>query len=201
MTRRMKIALLMVLLGCTTFLQTPLAQKNGRTQAGKGAGLIDDAALRKADERRGDWITHGRNYSETRFSPLNQINAGNIKQLGLAWSFDTETTRGLEATPIIVDGVMYTTGSWSVVFALDARTGTQLWKWDPQVPRSFGYKACCDVVNRGVAVYKGKVYVATLDGRLAALDADTGKVIWQVPTVDQSRPYTITAAPRVVKGK
>jgi quinohemoprotein ethanol dehydrogenase len=200
MTRQIKVALV-VLLGCTTFVQTPLAQKKARTPTAKGARLIDDAALRKADERRGDWITHGRTYSETRFSPLNQINAGNIKQLGLAWSFDTDTTRGLEATPIIVDGVMYTTGSWSVVFALDARTGRQLWKWDPQVPRSFGYKACCDVVNRGVAVYKGKVYVGTLDGRLVALDADSGKPLWEVVTVDQSLPYTVTGAPRVVKGK
>ena len=96
---------------------------------------------------------------------------------------------------------MYTTGSWSVVFAIDARTSKQLWKWDPQVPRTFGQKACCEVVNRGVAVYKGKVYVGSLDGRLAALNPDTGKLIWQVVTVDQNRPYTITAAPRVVKGK
>lgn len=201
MTRRIMIALLVVLLGCTTFLQTPLAQKKARTPAAKGARAIDDVALRNADERRGDWITHGRNYSETRFSPLNQINAGNIKQLGLAWSFDTDTTRGLEATPIVVDGVMYTTGSWSVVFALDARTGKQLWRWDPQVPRTFGQKACCDVVNRGVAVYKGKVYVGTLDGRLVALNAESGKPLWQVVTVDQSLPYTVTGAPRVVKGK
>lgn len=201
MTRRIRIALLVVLLGCTTFLQTPLAQKKARTPAAKGARLIDDAALRNADARNGDWITHGRNYSETRFSPLSQINAGNIKLLGLAWSFDTETTRGLEATPIIVDGVMYTTGSWSVVFAIDARTGEQLWKWDPEVPRTFGYKACCDVVNRGVAVYKGRVFVGTLDGRLVALDAETGKPLWKVVTVDQSLPYTVTGAPRVVKGK
>lgn len=201
MTRRIKIALLVVLLSCTALFQTPLAQNKARTPAAKGPRLIDDAALRNADARTGDWITHGRNYGETRFSPLNQINAGNIKQLGLAWSFDTETTRGLEATPIVVGGVLYTTGSWSIVFAVDARTGKQLWKWDPQVPRTFGQKACCDVVNRGVAVYKGKVYVGTLDGRLAALDAETGKLIWQVVTVDQTLPYTVTGAPRVVKGK
>ncbi|MFY9555536.1 MAG: PQQ-dependent dehydrogenase, methanol/ethanol family [Blastocatellia bacterium] len=201
MTRRIKFAFLVSLLACTAFLQTPLAQKKARTPAAKGARLIDDAALRNADARKGEWITHGRNYSETRFSPLDQINAANIKELGLAWSFDTETTRGLEATPIIVDGVMYTTGSWSVVFALDARSGKQLWRWDPQVPRTAGYKACCDVVNRGVAVYKGRIYVGTLDGRLAALDAQSGKLVWQVVTVDQSLPYTVTGAPRVVKGK
>ncbi len=123
------------------------------------------------------------------------------KELGLAWSFDTETTRGLEATPIVVDGVLYTTGSWSVVFAVDARTGKQFWKYDPEVPQATGANACCDVVNRGVAVYSGRVYVGTLDGRLAALDAETGKVLWQTVTVDQTQPYTITGAPRVVKGK
>jgi quinohemoprotein ethanol dehydrogenase len=200
MKRRIKLLLLILLCSCTVFLKAPEAQKKTATKAAKRASAIDDAALRNADARAGDWITHGRNYSETRFSPLKQIDSANVKNLGLAWSFDTDTTRGLEATPIIVDGVMYTTGSWSVVFAIDARTGKQLWKWDPQVPRQFGQKACCDVVNRGVAVYKGKVYVGTLDGRLAALDADTGKLIWQVVTVDQSRPYTVTAAPRVVKG-
>ena len=201
MQRRIKLLLLILVCCCTVFLQTPEAQRKTRAKASKGARAIDDAALRNADARPGEWITHGRNYSEARFSPLKQIDSANVKNLGLAWSFDTDTTRGLEATPLIVDGVMYTTGSWSVVFAIDARTGKQLWKWDPQVPRTFGQRACCDVVNRGVAVYKGKVYVGTLDGRLAALDADTGKLIWQVVTVDQSRPYTVTAAPRVVKGR
>ena len=167
----------------------------------QGAKAIDDAALRNAEARSAEWITHGRTYSEARFSPLTQINAANVKSLGVAWAFDTDTTRGLEASPIIVDGKLFTTGSWSVVFAIDARSGKQLWKWDPKVPGAYGQRACCDVVNRGVAVYKGKVYVGTLDGRLVALDAETGKLLWQVVTVDQKKPYTITAAPRVVKGK
>lgn len=202
MKRRIKLLLLLLLCCCTVFIHSPQAQKKKKSPPKvKVARAIDDAALRNADARAGEWITHGRTYSEARFSPLKQIDATNVKSLGLAWSFDTDTTRGLEATPIIVDGVMYTTGSWSVVFAIDARTGKQLWKWDPQVPRTFGQRACCDVVNRGVAVYKGKVYVGTLDGRLAALDADDGKLAWQVVTVDQTRPYTITAAPRIVKGK
>ena len=171
------------------------------SEAQKRAAKIDDAALRGAEARAGEWITHGRNYAETRFSPLKQIDAANVRQLGLAWSFDTQTDRGLEATPIVVDGVMYTTGSWSIVYALDARTGKQLWKWDPQVPHRYGARACCDVVNRGVAVYKGRVYVGVLDGRLAALDATTGRVVWSVTTVDQTKAYTITGAPRVVKGK
>jgi quinohemoprotein ethanol dehydrogenase len=196
MNKRLKIVLgVMLLCGCVC-LQPLEAQKKGQ-----GAKAIDDAALRHADARSAEWITHGRTYSEARFSPLTQINAANVKSLGVAWVFDTDTTRGLEATPIIVDGKIFTTGSWSVVFAIDARTGKQLWKWDPKVPGAYGQRACCDVVNRGVAVYKGKVYVGTLDGRLAALDAETGKLLWQVLTVDQKKPYTITAAPRVVKGK
>ena len=202
MNRRVKFVCLLILAGCFAFQPNAEAQKKSATSsAKKPAKTVDDAALKKAGARTGDWITHGRDYAETRFSPLKQINDTNVKELGLAWSFDTETTRGLEATPIIVDGVMYTTGSWSIVFAIDARTGKQLWKWDPKVPHSYGPKACCDVVNRGVAVYKGRVYVGTLDGRLAALDAATGAPVWQVVTVDQTKSYTITAAPRVVKGK
>ena len=181
------------------FLQAPRAQTSpARASATK---RVDDAALRNADANSRDWLSYGRDYSETRFSPLKEINANTVKNLRLAWSFDTDTTRGLEATPIVVDGVLYTTGSWSIVFAIDARSGKLLWKWDPQVPRTFGQKACCDVVNRGVAVYRGRVYVGTLDGRLCALDAESGKLLWQVVTVDQSQPYTITGAPRVVKGK
>ncbi len=193
---------LLLLACCVLFTPKLNAQKKSASApAAKPAIKIDDAALKDADARKGDWITHGRDYAETRFSPLKQINDATVKDLGLAWSFDTNTNRGLEATPIIVDGVMYATGSWSVVFALDARTGKQLWKWDPQVAHSYGPKACCDVVNRGVAVYKGNVYVGTLDGRLAALNAASGKVVWEVVTVDQSKQYTITGAPRVVKGK
>ncbi len=203
MKRPMKSGLLMLCVCCVIFLSTSEAQKKSRSSATSksAAKIIDDAALRNADARAGDWLTHGRNYAETRFSPLTQISATNVKTLGLAWSFETNTYRGLEATPLVADGVMYTTGSWSVVFALAARTGKQLWKYDPDVPHKYAPKACCDVVNRGVALYKGKVYVGTIDGRLVALDAATGKVIWQVVTVDQSQAYTITGAPRVVKGK
>jgi quinohemoprotein ethanol dehydrogenase len=197
MKRRIQLALLALISCCVFFLPAKQAQQDAHSQAAK---KIDDAALRTAAGRKADWLTHGRDYAETRFSPLQQINAQNVKTLGLAWAFDAETTRGLEATPIVVDGVIYTTGSWSIVYALDARTGRQLWKYDPQVPGAFGQKACCDVVNRGVAVYKGKVYVGALDGRLIALDAATGKPVWSVVTVDQSQPYTITGAPRVVKG-
>ncbi len=164
-------------------------------------GSVNEDRILKADSEPGNWLAHGRTYSEQRFSPLDAINDGNVDQLGLAWYFDTGTNRGLEATPIVVDGIMYTTGSWSVVFANDARTGELIWKHDPKVPKSWGAKACCDVVNRGVAVWKGKVYVGTIDGRLVALDAATGDVIWDVNTIDRTKSYTITGAPRIVKDK
>src|SRR5205823_634107 len=158
----------------------------------------DDAVLRDAPKSGGEWLTTGRDYAETRYSPLKQIDASNVSKLGLAWSFDTSSFRGLEATPLISDGVLYATANWSVVFALDARTGALKWRWDPQVDRTVGRRACCDVVNRGVALYKGKVYVGVLDGRLAVLDAKDGKVLWSVQTTDEKEAYTITGAPRVV---
>jgi quinohemoprotein ethanol dehydrogenase len=164
-------------------------------------GAIDAARVANADGEPGSWLSHGRTWDEQRHSPLAKIHSGNVSSLGLAWSYATGTKRGLEATPIVVDGVMYATGTWSVVFALDAATGRELWRYDPKVPRAKGRDACCDVVNRGVAVWKGRVYVGTIDGRLVALDAATGAPVWDVLTVDPSRPYTITGAPRVVKDK
>ena len=164
-------------------------------------GRIDERRLLQADSEPGSWMAHGRDYSEQRFSPLDQIHAGNVDELGLAWSFDLGSTRGVEATPIVVEGVMYVTGPWSRVFALDARTGELLWKYDPRVPGDWARHTCCDVVNRGVAVWKGSVYLGTLDGRLISLDGATGKVNWEIQTIDPERPYTITGAPRVVKDK
>ena len=177
---------------------------NVRLVRGPATLVIIAAALWSAGHAQqpdAEWLLHGRTEGETRFSPLARINPDTVKDLGLAWSLATETTRGLEATPIVSGGVLYTTGSWSVVFAVDARTGRLLWKWDPEVPRSTGQKACCDVVNRGVALYRGRVYVGTLDGRLASLDAESGKVLWQTVTVDQTQNYTITGAPRIIKDK
>lgn len=149
-----------------------------------------------------EWLSHGRDYREQRFSPLDQINQQNVQRLGLAWFFDTDFNRGLEASPLVADGVIYLTGNWSLVYALDARTGKLLWKFDPQVPRESGKLACCDVVNRGVALYQGKVFVGTLDARLIALDAASGEKVWEVDTAaGEPWPYTITGAPRAAKGK
>lgn len=177
------------------------ADGEAREASASGAASVDDARLRGAGADPDDWLTHGRDYAEQRFSPLKQIHADNVSKLVRVWSFETGLTRGHEATPLVVDGRMYLTGSWSVVFALDAKTGELLWRHDPQVPRETAVKACCDVVNRGVAIYRGLVYVGTLDGRLVALDAETGEPVWEVVTVDPDADYTVTGAPRVVKGR
>lgn len=162
-------------------------------------GHVDSGFISQAPDE--EWPSYGRDYHEQRFSPLAQINSDNIDQLGLAWSFDTDYNRGLEATPVVVDGVMYVTGNWSVVYALNAATGELLWRYDPEVDKAWGKMACCDVVNRGVALYEGKVFVGTIDARLIALDAASGDLLWQAQTADLSHPYTITGAPRAAKGK
>jgi quinohemoprotein ethanol dehydrogenase len=165
------------------------------------AAQVESNRLIAADKEPGNWMSHGRTYSEQRYSPLSQVDAKNAGDLGLAWSYDLQTERGIEATSIVVDGVMYMTSSWSIVHALDARTGKLLWTFDPQVAGEKAKHTCCDVVNRGVAVWNGQVFVGALDGRLIALNATTGKVNWEVATFDPSLPYTITGAPRVVKDK
>jgi quinohemoprotein ethanol dehydrogenase len=165
------------------------------------AVLIALGCGRGGEEASGDWPLHGRTAAEQRYSPLAQIDEHNVAQLGLAWSYATGTNRGLEATPIVANGVMYATGSWSVVFALDAATGRELWRFDPHVSGEAGARACCDVVNRGVALDAGRVFVGALDGRLIALDAKSGAKLWEVQTTDPAIPYTITGAPRVVKGR
>ena len=172
----------------------------GRPQTESPSG-VNDERLVHADEDAQNWLTHGRTYSEQRFSPLKQITDQNISQLGLAWSYDLDTRRGQEGTPIVVDGVMYFSSAWSKVFAVNAATGAPLWSYDPKVPGQAGVNGCCDVVNRGVAVWDGKVFFGTFDGRLIALDAKTGRPDWETLTVDPTSRYTITGAPRVVKGK
>ncbi len=168
-------------------------------QKGPG-GTVDGARISAADASN-EWLSYGKGYSEQRFSPLDKISTSNVGQLGLAWYAQFDTDRGQEATPLMVDGVLYTTTAWSKVYAFDAATGKLKWSYDPKVDGAKGFDACCDVVNRGVAIWKGKVYVGTLDGRLVALDAGTGAVVWSIQTTDPKKPFTITGAPRVVKDK
>lgn len=149
-----------------------------------------------------EWPAHGLDDQAQRFSPLDQIDRTTVSRLGLSWFHDLETDRGQEATPIVVDGVIYLISAYDVVQALDARNGKLLWSYDPQV-RAASARGCCGPVSRGVAVYQGRVYVGALDGRLIALDAANGKPVWQTQTIDPAGPlavnYTITGAPRVVK--
>ncbi|MBL26167.1 MAG: PQQ-dependent dehydrogenase, methanol/ethanol family [Rhodospirillaceae bacterium] len=165
------------------------------------AKRVDDAALRQADGNIRDWMTHGRTYREQRFSPLDEINDETVGSLGLKWAHKLNTDRGVEATPLVVDGIIYATLPWSKIIAVDARSGERLWTYDPEVPGSYAQFACCDVVNRGPALYKGKVYAGTIDGRMVAVDAATGELVWQTQTTDPGTPYTITGAPRIVKGR
>ncbi|MBK6287114.1 MAG: PQQ-dependent dehydrogenase, methanol/ethanol family [Gammaproteobacteria bacterium] len=161
---------------------------------------VDGARIVASDSEPFNWMSHGRSYDEQRFSPLAQIDESNVAQLGIDWSFDFPTRRGMEATPIVVDGRMYVTSTWSKVYAFDAASGSMLWHYDPEVPGAWAVHLCCDAVNRGVAVWQGKVFVGTLDGRLEALDAENGKRLWSVQTTPTDKPYSITGAPRVVKG-
>ena len=160
-------------------------------QGGKNAN-VDDARLVEGSPDGADWLSYGRTMDEQRFSPLTQVTDQNVNQLGLEWSSDLDTARGQEATPIVVDGIMYISTAWSMVKAYDAATGKKLWEYDPKVPRAKLVDVCCDAVNRGVAVYKGRVYVGTLDGRLVALNADTGKVMWDKMTWLGSKIFSLS---------
>ena len=181
-----------------TWIQWAAAIGLALTVAACGKGI--DAKRIEAAKAE-DWLSYGRTYDEQRFSPLTQIDTKTVSRLGVAWWATFDTDRGQEATPLVADGVLYTTSTWSKVYAFDAKTGKPLWSYDPEVPGEKGFDACCDVVNRGVALWKGRVYVGALDGRLIALDGKTGKVVWSVQTTDPKQPYTITGAPRAVKGK
>lgn len=164
------------------------------------AGWVDAARLAGAAQAPGAWYTAGRDAGQTYYSPLEAIDEGSVGKLGFAWQHWLGQHRGVEATPIVVDGVMYTSGPWGHVYALDATTGKLLWSYDPGVPGGYGRNACCDVVNRGVAVWKGRVYVASLDGYLHAIDARTGRRLWRVNTLPHHDPeaqYFVTGAPIV----
>jgi quinohemoprotein ethanol dehydrogenase len=178
--------------GCTGATETGSAQ---------GAANVDSERLGNADRHADQWMSYGRTWDEQRYSPLKQIHAGNVKGLGLEWFADLNSRRGVEANPLYVDGVLYNIISFNIVTAYDAKTGRVLWTYDPKVEPQWARYACCGPSTRGLAVWKGKVYVAALDGRLIALDARNGQELWTVQTVDQSQPFTITGPPRVFDGK
>ena len=190
-------------LAVLSFGSTAQAQTKGSPQhINAVTGAIDSAAIIANAATSKDWPSYGLDYAETRFSKLNQITADNVKNIGLMWTYNLESIRGVEATPLVVDGIMYVTAPWSIVHAVDARSGKKIWSFDPQVSRDKGYRGCCDVVNRGVALYKGKVFVGAYDGRLIALDAASGRKVWEKDTIiDSKMSYTITGAPRVFNGR
>ena len=199
MRYRYLIVLMLLTAGCN---RAPPPAAPAAPAAPPKPAAVDAARLTAADRDEANWLTYGRTYDEQRFSPLKQIATQNVAQLKLAWHYDLPVdARAQESTPLVIDGVMYVTGAWSKLFALDAASGALLWTYDPQVPGATGINACCDVVNRGVAAWNGKLYLGVLDGRLVALDAATGKPVWEVRTTAAGSRYTSTGAPRVVKGK
>ena len=180
----------------------PLPSINKTAIKEKVFGDINTQRIINADKEPQNWLSHGRDYNEQRYSPLNKINKNTINKLELEWSIDMDTTRGLEATPIVDNGIMFVTSAWSIIYAIDAKTGKSLWVYDPEVPKVWSKKACCDVVNRGAAVWKGFVFLATLDGRLLKLKAKSGEVVWEINTIiDRELDYTITGAPRIANNK
>ncbi len=189
---------LMIAVGCGVQEPAPASPTDSEPQA--TAGVSVERVL-DAGAGSDDWPSTGRTLAEQRFSPLQQIDASNVAVLQRRFTVELGTDRGLEATPLMLDGVLYFTLSWSVVMAVDARTGETLWTYDPLVPKETGRRACCDVVNRGVAAHAGRIYFGSLDGRLIALDAATGERVWEVLTVDPAVPYTITGAPRIIEGR
>ncbi len=167
---------------------------------------VDDLALKDAGKTGEEWVSYSANWSEQRYSPLDQINASNVSRLGLAWYVDIPAAPGRpqthqEATPLVHDGILYSITPWSIVYAVDARTGKELWRSDPEVNQEVWMsRICCGVVNRGIALYKDTVIAPVVDGRLRALNLKTGKIAWETRVSPANMPYTITMAPRVIKG-
>jgi quinohemoprotein ethanol dehydrogenase len=188
--------------GCET------ADRSRDPPKGREVGWIDSTRIANARREPENWLLAGGGSShEQYYSPLEQINAGNVGTLGFAWEYTAKSLRsrvqhGMQATPIVVDGRMFISGPWSVVYSLDAATGKELWRYDPKVDGSIARRGCCGVSSRGVQVWKGRVYVATLDGYLVALDAATGKELWRKDTfIDRNADYTITGAPHIAGTK
>jgi quinohemoprotein ethanol dehydrogenase len=182
----------------------------GEVAKGHAAALsparVDSQRLAEADAGReaGQWLTPGRDGAGTYYSPLDAINDQDVDRLGFAWDYKLGTRRGLEATPVVVDGVMYAVGNFGRVYALDAATGRERWTYDPHVDGQWGRYACCDAVSRGLAVWKGRVFVVSLDGYLHAIDAASGRLEWRVDTLPYRSAgdfhYFVTGAPVLAGG-
>jgi quinohemoprotein ethanol dehydrogenase len=184
-----------------------LITATGAQQAAGPAPKVDAKVLKNAgtpnDLLAADWLSYGRTQGETRYSPLSQINASNVSRLGLAWTYTLGAGGGnQEGTPLVWNNTIYGITTWSVVFAVDARTGKELWRWDPEVNQSaVRPRICCGVVNRGLAIYNGMIFAPVIDGRLNALNAATGKVIWESRLAYPQDWYTVTMAPRIANGR
>src|SRR5438067_6033858 len=174
---------------------------------GQQTANVTNDVLRRAggaaDAMPGAWLSYGRTQGETRYSTLKQIDAGNANRLGLAWTYVMGAGGGnQEGTPLMWNNTLYGITTWSVVFALDARTGKELWRWDPEVNQTTVRSAiCCGTVNRGIALYNGMIIAPSIDGRLFALNALTGKPVWESRVAYPQDQYTLTMAPRVAGGK
>ena len=191
----LKIAPLFFTLSCKTIWAADIPQGN----------VTDSRVINSPSDEPGSWLTYGQNFKEQRFSELTQINTDTIARLGLAWTTQIgDYNMRMQGTPLVVDGVMYVSNGWSVIYALDATTGEEIWKYDPEVDRSYIRLACCRPAhNRGVAVYEGKVFVGTFDGRLIAVNAENGEEVWDVDTwiPEGLGRFNITGAPRAAAGK
>ncbi len=165
------------------------------------AANVSAQRLLNADSEPSQWLTYGGDYNEQRYSRLTAITRDNVKQLGLKWFADYDTNLSQDGTPLYVDGVVYVSTAWSKVYAFDAATGKTLWKYDPKTPGEWIRNVCCGIVNRGIAAYNGRIYLGTLDGRLVAINARDGSEAWSTLTIDKTKHYSITSAPRIAKGK
>ena len=189
--------------GSALGLMAALALCASGVAAQNGPAAVSGATMRNADAPAsvGDWQSYSRTWDEQRFSPLDQINDGNVQTLGLAWYADLETFRGVQASPLVIDGVLYNESIYNVVTAYDGKTGRKLWTYDPEVGPEWARLACCGPSARGIAAWNGKIYIGALDGRLIAIDAKDGHEVWSSQTFPPGQEYSITGAPRIYDGK
>lgn len=165
------------------------------------ANYVTDDMLLNADKDASNWLLYGRDYQTTRYSPLAQINQGNIKKMKATWNLSFGVLDGQDSQTVVVNGTVYVTSSYNKVWSVDGATGKVNWKYERELPGDVFPKLCCDVVNRGVAVYKNKVYLATLDAHVVALDSATGKVVWDKKIGDYTYAETFTLMPMALRGK